>query len=365
MGAGWLKRVLRVGMAAALCAPVFPAQATEPVTLKVVGGLAGIRQFTGFEQPFWETEIGAISGGRIKATIHPFDRSGIRGQDMLQLMKIGVVPFGNALLSVAASDTPMLQGVDLPGVNPDFATLRQTISTYRPKLKAALHDLYNIELLGIYSYPAQVLFCARPFDGLNAIGGFKIRTSSIAQSDLVTAMGARPVIMPFSEIVDAIRRKSVDCAITGILSGHEIGLAGVTTHVHAQAINWGVSIFGANRTAWENLSPDARETVMAAVQTLEERILRAAEADTLHGFACSRGEADCTVGTARRQTVVMQESGSDSANMQIVRSIVLPQWFDRCGDTCESIVAEGALPLSKQIPAFAAPSTFVTGGASD
>lgn len=355
--------MLLAGLAGAMPLSVASVQATEPVALKIVGGLAGIRQFTAFEQPFWEREIAALSAGRIKATVHPFDRSGIRGQDMLQLMKMGVVPFGNALLSIAASDAPELQGVDLPGINPDYETLRRTIEAYRPRLKALLHDVYNVELLGIYSYPAQVLFCAQPFKGLHAIGGLKIRTSSVAQSDMVTALGAVPVITPLSEIVDAMRRKSVDCAITGILSGHEIGLTEVATHVNAQAISWGISVFGANRVAWDNLSPETRETIMVGVRMLEDRIMRAAEADTRLGFDCSRGRPNCTIATARRQVIV--EPGSASVDMQIVRDAVLPQWMERCGEACDAIVAGGLLPALPKLPTEVLSAASGTGGMSD
>lgn len=346
--------------------PLVPiVQATEPITLKVVGGLAGVRQFTGFEQPFWEHEIEVISAGRIKATIHAFDRSGIRGQDMLQLMKMGVVPFGTAILSIAGSDTPELQGVDLPGINPDYNSLRHTIESYRPRLKTILRDVYNVELLGLYAYPAQVMFCARPFTGLHAIGGLKIRTSSIAQSDMVTALGAMPVMTPFSEIVDALRRKSVDCAITGILSGHEIGLSEVTTHVHAQAISWGVSAFGANRVAWEHLPPDARESITVGVRMLEDKIMRAAEADTQQGFACSRGLTGCQVAKARPQVIVAAQGESDSVDARIVRDTVLPQWIDRCGEACETIMAEGLLPAFPKLPTEALSAISTSGGVSD
>lgn len=351
----------------AVAMPLFTPgiQAGEPITLKVVGGLAGVRQFKSFEQPFWEREIEALSAGRVKATIHPFDRSGIRGQDMLQLMKMGVVPFGNAILSIAASDTPELQGVDLPGVNPDYDTLRRTIDAYRPTLKAILRDVYNVELLGIYSYPAQVLFCAHPFTSLHALGGLKIRTSSIAQSDLVTALGAVPVMTPFSEIVDAIRRKSVDCAITGILSGHEIGLSDVATHVHAQAISWGISVFGANRVAWDNLPQDARDSISVGVRMLEDKIMRATEADTRLGFECSRGLPGCPTTTARRQTIVSPESGSDTVDAQLVRGTVLPQWIERCGDPCETIMTRSLLPAFSKLPTEALAADSASGGVSE
>ena len=96
----------------------------------------------------------------------PFDRSGIRGQEMLQLMRLGVVPFGTVLLALASADEPELNAIDLPMLNPDIATLRQTVSLWRPRIETLLRERYGIRLLAVYTYPAQVIFCQRAFTGL-------------------------------------------------------------------------------------------------------------------------------------------------------------------------------------------------------
>jgi TRAP-type C4-dicarboxylate transport system substrate-binding protein len=362
----WLRHILVCCLASAIWGPTAQAegQPNATVELKIVGGLGGVRQFTSFERPFWESEIAEISRGRIVAHIHPFDRSGIRGQDMLQLLKIGVVPFGNAPIALAASDTPALEAIDLPGFNPDFASLRKRIEAFRPTLTRVLRDVYNVELLGIYSYPAQVLFCARPFEGLQTISGFKIRTANFAQSELMSARGALPMMTPFSETVAAVKRKAVDCALTGILSGHEIGLGEVTTHVYAHAITWSVSIFGANRSAWANLPPDVRETLVAAVRVLEGRILNAADEDTRRGFDCSRGLATC--GPApQRPHVIVSEKGFEGQQLRMIRETVIPQWLERCGDACAPLIAEGLVPAIEPRGAADLMSASDTGGRGD
>src|SRR3954465_16085365 len=74
-------------------------RADPPIRLKIVGGLAGVSQYERLEKPFWDHRIEELSNGRIKAEIHRCDRSGLPGQEMLQLMRLGVVPFGTALLA--------------------------------------------------------------------------------------------------------------------------------------------------------------------------------------------------------------------------------------------------------------------------
>ncbi|MFE1597673.1 TRAP transporter substrate-binding protein [Methylobacterium sp. ID0610] len=311
-----------------------PARAEEPVRLRIVGGLAGVRQFTQFEEPFWAREMAARSGGRIEASIHPFDRSGLRGEDMLQLMRLGVVPFGTALVSLAAGEDPELSAIDLPGLNPDTAALRRTVEAYRPHLRRVLDERYGIELLGIYAYPAQVLYCARPFGTLGDLAGRRVRTSSVNQSELVRALGAVPVIVPFNETVGALTRGVVDCAITGTLSGAEIGLTRVTTHIHALPISWGVSFFGASRQAWSEVPPDLRAMLRQGIGDLEDRIWRMAEEDTARGLACSTGETGCADLNPGRLTLVPVSAGDEARRRRLLEEAVLPGWIERCGGSC-------------------------------
>src|SRR5688572_22190667 len=62
-----------------------PQAPAERMQLRIVGGLAGVNQYTRHEAPFWTDELPRRTQGRYTAEIVPFDRAGIRGQEMLQL----------------------------------------------------------------------------------------------------------------------------------------------------------------------------------------------------------------------------------------------------------------------------------------
>ncbi len=310
------------------------SHAKDQTSLRIVGGLDGINQYVKFEEPFWRTEISRRSGGAITASIHPFDRSGLRGQDMLQLIRLGVVPFGTALLSVVGGDEPELSAMDLPGLNPDLAALRGVVARYRPVIERILKERYEIELLGVYTYPAQVVFCAKPFASLTDLRGRRIRTSSVAQSEMVVGLGAVPVVTPFIELLGSFRNDVVDCAITGTLSGHQIGLPKVTTHVHEMAVSWGLSVFGANKAAWNTLRPDVRQLIREGVADLERDIWNAADADTALGLDCSTGLATCPGSEPGRMTRVPLTQEDKARSQELLREVVLPRWIERCGAPC-------------------------------
>lgn len=310
------------------------AQPAGPIRLKVVGGLADVSQYVRYEEPFWRRRIGELTGGRVVAEIAPFDRSGIRGQEMLQLMRLGVVPFGTALLAVVSTEEPEFNAVDLPALSPDMRSLRQTVGAFRPHLEAVLRERYQIELLGIYTYPAQVIFCTRPFAGLSELVGRRIRTSSVGQSEMVQALGASPVVIPFAEMVPAIRNGVVECAITGTLSGNAVGLHEVTSHVHAMALNWGISIFGANAAAWAALPADIQGIIRRGLSELEPEIWAAADRETGEGLACNSGQPTCTAGRRGGMMVVPVTGADDDRRRRLLTEVVLPRWVNRCGTDC-------------------------------
>ena len=308
--------------------------AGEPIQLTVIGGIAAVSQYTKFERPFWLRDIPRLTQGRVTAEIHPFDQSGLSGQEMLQLMRLGVVPFGTALLAMVSADEPELNAVDLPLLNPDIASLRNTVRLYRGHLHDILQRKYGIELLGIYTYPAQVLFCAKAFTGLNDLTGRKVRTSSVGQSEMMAALGAIPVMTPFSEIVTAISNNVVDCAITGTMSGNQIALPAVTSYIYPMAISWGLSFFGANAAAWQQLPPDLRDTLRTNIRQLELAIWDAADRETTGGLACDIGSRECVGGKVFHMTLVPVTAADDARRAQLLARSILPHWIQRCGTDC-------------------------------
>jgi TRAP-type C4-dicarboxylate transport system substrate-binding protein len=318
----------------ATCLLTQPTIAQTPLNLRIVGGLGGVSQYTEFEEPFWRNELPVRSRGRLSATIQPYDRIGLRGQEMLQLMRLGVAPFGSVNVSFVTADEPELGLLDLPGLSPDVDSLRRLVGQYRPHIEKILKERYDVRLLGVYAYPAQVLFCNRAFAGLDDMRGRRIRTSSGHQSQFFAALGATPIMIPFSELAAALRNDVVDCAVTGTLSAMQIGLSPYMTHVHEMAISWGLSVFGANLTAWSALQAEDRALLTEGIAGLESRIMDAVGRSTAQGLACAAGSADCVGAEKGRMTRVPTSPADEGRRHAILRDVVLPQLMERCGSSC-------------------------------
>ena len=310
--------------------------ADQPAALKlrIVGGLAGVPQFTRYEEPFWQKELAALTEGRVSADVVPFNKAGIRTHEAMRLIQLGVVPFGTVLMGGVMTADPELAAPELAGVNPDMASLRRALAAFRPYLEDKMRERHGIEVLAVYTYPAQVTFCAKAFMGLSDLAGRRVRISNPTQADLIRPFGAVPVQTEFSEVVPNIRNGNVDCAITGGMSGNAIGLHEVTSHIHSSATTWGLSVFGANLAAWNALPAHVRTTLKVELPKLEQRIWADAEQQTLEGVACNTGQDTCKNGKPGRMIEVKASQQDQQKLNESLRSSVLPAWVERCGNEC-------------------------------
>ena len=326
--------------------------AAEPpqYQFRVVGGLAGVSQYTQWEEPWWSRELPSRSGGRFKPDIVPFDRAGVPRDDMLRLLQLGVVPFGTVLMGSMTANYPQYTAPDLAGLNPDAASLKASVAAFRPFLEKSLREQHGVQLLALYVYPAQVVFCKKPFAALADLSGRRVRVSSAAQADFVGALGATPVHTAFAQIVSSVQAGSIDCAITGTLSGNGLGLQAVTSHMHAMPLNWGVALFAANLSAWEALPADLRTLLRKELPPLEAAIWEESERDTAQGIACNTGQSACTKGVKGNMVLVPMSAQDERKRQDIFVSTVLPRWLQRCGPRCAEIWNQ-TIGLARGLPA--------------
>ena len=140
-----------------------------------------------------------------------------------------------------------------------------------------LRTKFGIELLAVYAYPAQVIFCARPFTGLSDLVvsphphlvGWAIGDDGCIGGDT----GAHPVRRDCQFDPDRV----VDCAITGTLSGNEIGLPNVTSYHLSDGDKLGPVVLWCECRGVEALPTDLRTTLKEAIAGLEREIWDAAD----------------------------------------------------------------------------------------
>jgi len=320
--------------AIALLATAAHAQDLPKTHLKVVGGLSNLTAYNDYEKPFWTKTVPELSKGQVTADIKGFNEMGLKGPELLRLMSQGVIEFGTATLAYFASDNPINEAIDLAGLAPDVKTARAVTRAFEPVYAKLYGEGANVKLLGISTYPAQVLFCNADIKSLADVKGKKVRTSSRTTAEFVQALGGSSVTMAFGEVVPALQNKVVDCAITGSLSGYSAKWYEVSTHLYALPINWNQQIHAVNQKAWDKLDPKVQAFLQTNIDKMVDDIWDAAARQTQEGYDCNTGAAACPYPVKGKMVLVQPTDADRQLLKKVLSESVLPKWAARCSAQC-------------------------------
>ncbi len=302
--------------------------------LKVVGAWGSLSQYKNYERPFWMEEIPEASGGAVTAEITPFNEMGLKGAEIFRLMRLGVIDFGSTVLGYVSGDDARNEAIDLAGLAPDIETARAVSEAYKPVLDDFYREQYGIKVLGVWPYPAQVIYCNVEIRGLEDLEGKRVRAAGRSIAEFVEALGGTGITMAFSEVVPALQNGVIDCAITGTLSGNAAKWTEVTTHLYALPIGWSQVMHAVNINRWESLDPAVREFLETKIGELEERIWEATAEETQQGFDCNAGLDSCTMGVKANLTLVPVSEGDREILANVLSGTIVPQWAARCTGDC-------------------------------
>ena len=309
------------------------AQDLPKTQLKVVGSISSLAPYKDFEVPFWTKHLAEKSKGAITAEIKGFNEMGLKGPEVLRLMSSGALEIGATVLAYLAADDPANEAVDIAGLITSVELSRKATEASKAMYQQ-LFQKFGVKLLAAGTYPAQVLYCNAELKGLSDIRGKKVRVAGRSQSELVEALGGTPVTMAFGEVVPALQNKTVDCGITGTLSGNLAKWNEVSTHLLAIPLSWGQIAYAVNMKSWEKMDPRVRAVIETEIKTMENGICDAAANHTEQGYACNAGRDDCKIGTKGKMKVV-QPSDADRAQLKkIVNEVMIPKWAARCSVEC-------------------------------
>lgn len=300
---------------------------------KVVGGGSHNYTFGAVEKPFWEKTLSEASGGRVTADLAGLAESGLKGPEVVRLMRAGAVDIGMGVFAYVSSDDAMFEGVDLPGMAPDIDSARKIAQAYRPVLDKRMRERHGIKLLATVSYTAQVFFCREPVKQLADLKGRKIRTRGRNMADYVGALGGSSVTLPFAEVVTALQTGVIDCAVTGIGSGNAAKWYEVANNLYNLPIDWSVGFYGIGMKRWQKLDPAVQALLTEQALVFEDRIWTETRRENDFALACNTGEGECQIhGKAK-----MQAAAPDAKEQETLRGIaqnIAEQWGKRCGADC-------------------------------
>lgn len=305
-------------------------------------------QYTRVDQPLLRDGLAKASNGKINVTLSSWPERNVNGPEVLRLVRSGQVDIAAGPLTTVSGDVPVLDGVDLAGMNADIAQARRIADAMVPVANKELERM-GIKLVATYPFSGQMLFCRKPVNSLADLKGLKVRTNGPSASDLIKSLGGQPVSLAFGEVYTALERGTVDCGITGSGSGNGVKWPEVSTHLYTLPISWSTAGYFVNLAWWNKLDPALRglfEKTFAEIQDAQWKLGAEATSD---GVACNVGRAEgCKLHTlVRKPMVEAKPAGDVTAELkQHVAADVVPGWIKRCGERCATAYNDVIAPIS-------------------
>lgn len=304
------------------------------VKVKVIGNYSTVRHAAEPEQEFWNEIVPEMSNGKVTADYIHQDLVGTKDFQMLRFIKLGTTQFGVGDISKMAGDDPTFEGCDLAGLALDIGMARKVCNAWKPAMDRVMQEKFNAKLLALGTNPPQVFWCRDDVAGIDDLKGRKIRVFNKTMADFIQAIGGTTISMAFADVVPALQRGVVDCAVTGTTSGNSAGWPEVTTHIYPMYLGWSINFQAVNLDTWNGFAPEVQEFFLEAFAVLEDNMWATAGQSTEEADNCNTGRDPCTMGTKADMTIVEVSDADREVHKGLMENVVLVEWGKRCGADC-------------------------------
>ncbi|WP_341645489.1 TRAP transporter substrate-binding protein DctP [Thauera sp. SDU_THAU2] len=222
------------GVAAAAATAGFAGSSLAQGKATTLKAVVQHRNGESYKKWLWlQEQVAARSQGRLAIEITTIGELGLGGPEMLRVLKSGVIDMAEVLPGYVASDFPLIEACDLPGISTSFDQSRQLYDAWTENVVAKNESVIGGRIVSSFCWSTMFMYTKFPLDTLEAFKGRKIRVFAPAQARFLTALGAEPLSMTTADVYPSLQRGVIDGAITG------------TEHVKASSL-WEVTRYMTN-----------------------------------------------------------------------------------------------------------------------
>ena len=168
--------------------------------------------------------IESMSGGSLKFEVF-WSSSIVKATEHFDAAMNGIIDCDMTGAGYMTGKNPAFQFVAdiLGGYASPYNQLEWFHSEEGGQAAQSLYDKYDMQLIGFLVPDLESLTSTRPIRGIDDLKGWKFRSPPGMQTKIFEKLGAKPIVIDFSEIFTALETKMIDGADASIISKN-IGL---------------------------------------------------------------------------------------------------------------------------------------------
>jgi TRAP-type mannitol/chloroaromatic compound transport system substrate-binding protein len=219
-------------------------------------------------------DVETMSGGRIDIEMF-YSSSVVKSVETFDAAATGIL------------DGDMTGGAYQTGKNPAFQFVGDIMGGYEDpwqqyawfyfgggrEMANELYNEYNMQLIGWWIHGQESLASTKPLRGIEDLEEWKFRSPPGLETEIFAELGAKPIVMDFTEIFTALETGIIDGAdASSLANNRSLGLYDLAEHATYPGFHSMPSDHLAIRKdAWDALPPDLQRIVEVAMEKLAFR----------------------------------------------------------------------------------------------
>ena len=211
------------------------------------------------------------TGGEVEITVTGGGVLGYKGPELLKVVRDGLVPVSDMLVSGVAGEEKIFQICTLPFLTRDFKELRLFNEIARPYYDKVA-EKWGQKILYISPWPGAGLWKKKPVHSVADMKGLKTRTYDKNGALVVEATGGTPYALAFSEVYSALATGMIDSVITSSPTAVDAKFWEVMKYYEPINITIATDMVNVNLKAFNKLDKKTQDALIKAGNDLEKEL---------------------------------------------------------------------------------------------
>jgi len=215
-------------------------------------------------------DVQTMSEGKLKLDLH-YSSSFVKADEAFESAAAGVIDGDMTSPSYLITKDPAFQFVANPvGAYESPNQLHAWYLNSGAEPAQKLYRKYGVELIGWWIHDTESLASEKPLRGIQDLKHWTFRSPMGLQAKVFHRLGANPINLALSEVLDALENKEIEGAdASGLANNVTLGLYKSDTHAtypgfHSMPVNH----LAINKSKWDALPIHLQRIVKVAMQSL-------------------------------------------------------------------------------------------------
>lgn len=246
-------------------------ESSEPVTW-IVNSVYPETNHIGEGLIQFSEKVNEVTDGGVQIDVMANGALGFKGPELLKVVRDGMVPVSDILLSGVAGDEPLFGVTTLPFLYKNHEEAQILSETARPYFDKVAEEKWNQKILYISPWPISGFWTQHELKTLEDMKGLKMRTYDEMGAKVLEAVGGTPYPLPFGEVYSSLSTGIIDSVITSTTTAVDAKFWEVLDYYSPVSAMMGYNAVTVNLDEFNKLDQETQEAIIQAAKDVEAEI---------------------------------------------------------------------------------------------